>query len=86
MLQQIPVTCYTNDICTEGDGNQGFLGNFNACCGDITFVPYYRADNGSCSPCKNIYSRAAPILVSVYQANISVCDRVWENWSYPHIN
>jgi len=49
---QYTVICYTNDICTEGDGSpEGYFRNSNGCCGDVIFAPYYRTDNGSCSPC-----------------------------------
>ena len=48
------IFCYTNDICTEGEVNQGAVLNFNDCCGDNVFTPSYRIGNGPCSPCKSI--------------------------------
>ena len=45
------IICYNNDICTEGENDQSISDNSNGCCGENIYVPYYRADNGSCSPC-----------------------------------
>ena len=50
------IFCYNNDICTEGEVDQGVIDDFNDCCGDNVFAPYYRIENGPCSPCKSISS------------------------------
>ena len=48
------ISCYTNDICTEGEENRGPVVTFNDCCGNNVFAPSYTIGNGPCSPCKSI--------------------------------
>ena len=48
------IICYNNDMCTEGEDDQGSIDFFNNCCGAVVFAPYYSIDNGPCSPCKSI--------------------------------
>ena len=48
------IICYSNDMCTEGEDDRGSIDNRNNCCGAQVFAPYYRIDDGQCSPCKSI--------------------------------
>ena len=36
------VFCYSNDMCTEGEDDQGDVLDFNDCCGEVVSAPYYR--------------------------------------------
>ena len=45
--------CYTDAACSQNPNDQGVPNyEFNDCCGYVVLYPYYKADDGLCSPCK----------------------------------
>ena len=53
-LSSSTIACYSNDMCTEGENDIGTIASNNNCCGFQVFAPYYRINDGQCSPCKSI--------------------------------